>query len=369
MYKLRMALVFCMITMGMSLSAPSWASYFSFAHVFTMTNDSEANEILSFAHDPFQGLVQTGSFDTGGKGTGGGLGNQGGLALSKNHRWLFAVNAGSDSLSVFRVRHGKLHQTAVVDSQGERPVSVTQRGRLVYVLNAGSDSIAGFELNHHGQLQPLADSVRSLSGVGTAPAQIEFTPNGKQLVVTEKATNQIVTFNVDRNGLPGTAVVNDSVGPTPFGFSFDRRGRLLVSEAAGGAEDASSASSYEIQADGSLNVISGAVPSTETAACWLETSHWGNLAFTTNTGSSSVSAYWIGFDGSLYLLDEDGVAASTGDGSAPIDLALNRNGRFMYVLSASNGTISAFWVGFFGNLYPLPGVTGLPTTLNGMVAY
>ena len=51
---------------------------------------------------------------------------------------LLAVNAGSNTLSLFRVARGdKLLLKQVVASGGEFPVSIAVRGDLVYVLNAG----------------------------------------------------------------------------------------------------------------------------------------------------------------------------------------------------------------------------------------
>ncbi len=337
--------------------------------VFTMNNATSGNEVLVFARGDDGGISQVGSVATGGLGSGGGLGNQGGLVLSKNHRWLFAVNAGSDEISVFAVHRDHLQLRDKIHSGGVRPVSLTFDRGLLYVLNAGSDDISGFTLSRHGKLSALPGSTRSLSGTGTAPAQIQFDPNGSILVVTEKATNLIDTFVVDDDGLPGNANSFASVGATPFGFAFDRRGRLVVSEAAGGAPDASSVSSYQVSDDGVVTVIDGAVPTTETAACWVAISDNGRYAYTTNTGSSSLTGYRIARDGSLSLLDADGATGDTGAGSAPIDLAFSGNSRFIYSLSAANGSISAFKVGKNGSLTTIGRIEGIPGSLNGLAAY
>jgi 6-phosphogluconolactonase (cycloisomerase 2 family) len=368
MNHLRKLFILSLLLSLCSLALPARAGSFDTGRVFTMTNAIDGNAILTFSHRPRQGLVQTDSIATGGNGTGSGLGNQGGVILSRHHRWLYAVNAGSDSISVFRVGRNGLTRVETVDSGGIQPVSLTRHGDLLYVLNAGSDSIAGFTVHADGTLTPLPGSVRMLSGTGTGPAQIGFSPWGDTLVVTEKATNLITTFVVDSDGLPGTAVVNPSAGATPFGFAFDRYGHLLVSEAAGGAPDASSVSSYDIAEDGSLVVLAAAVPTTESAACWVETSRNGRYAFTTNAGSSSISAFRAGRDGSLTLTTADGVAASTGAGSAPIDLALSGRGNHLYALSANNGSIAAFRVLGNRRLEPVPGTSGLPTTVNGLAA-
>ena len=166
---------------------------------------ADRNAILMFDRLADGRLVRAGAVSTGGTGTGAGLGNQGGLVLSGNEKWLLAVNAGSNSISVLEVRRRGLRLVEVQPSGGIRPVSVTEHRGLVYVLNAGSDSITGFTLGRDGRLRPLDGSTRSLSGAGTDPAQIAFTPDGDVLVVTEKATNKIVTFEIDRHGLPGDA--------------------------------------------------------------------------------------------------------------------------------------------------------------------
>ena len=181
-----------------------------------------------------------GTVATGGNGTGAGLGSQGALVLDDDR--LFAVNAGSNSLSLLHVgRRGKVRLADVDPSGGARPISVTVHGKFVYVLNAGDAStpanIRGF-LALWGQLVPLPGSTRPLSAAAPDPAQVEFSPNGRQLVVTEKATNMIVTYEV-RRGYASGPNAQPSAGQTPFGFGFDRRGLLIVSEAFGGAPDAS----------------------------------------------------------------------------------------------------------------------------------
>ena len=352
-----------------SVSVPAWAGYFSPSKVFTMTNAVEGNEVLMFTHHPYQGLIPSGQYDTGGTGTGSGLGNQGAVVLSKNGHWLFVVNAGSNSISIFKVGDKSLSLLTTVDSAGERPVSVTQHRNMLFVLNAGSDSIAGFRLHHNGSVALIENSVRNLSGAGVGAAQISFTPWGDGLLVTEKATNLITSFVINDEGVPGEAIVNESAGATPFGFAFDRYGHAIVSEANGGAADASSLSSYRINHNGSLRVLASAVPTTETAACWVVMSANGRTAFTTNAGSSSISAFTAKRSGKLRLTTRDGVAGFTGEGSAPIDMALSENGRFLYTLSAADGSIAAFLVLGNRHLIPLPGVVGLATGMNGLAAF
>lgn len=347
--------------------------------VYTASNGAGGNEILVFDRNERGGLSFARAVSTGGLGTGGGLGNQGGLVLSADGRWLLVVDAGSDELSVFRVHGAELVLTSRTPSGGQRPVSVTVDRDLVYVLNAGgavggADNIAGFRLDRRGRLLPIPGAVQTLSGPNTGPAQIGFTPDGEFLVVTERATDLIAVFSLnggEEDGNEGAARPGrfyPSAGLTPFGFAFDKRGRLHVSEAAGGAADASSVSSYQVKPDGSLEVISAAVPTTETAACWLVITEDGRSAFTTNTGSGTVSAFRIGPDGMLALRDEDGVAADTGAGSAPADAAFSAGSQFFYTRNGGNGTISAFRVNGDGTLTSLSIVGGLPSGANGAAA-
>ena len=141
--------------------------------------------------------------------------------------------------------------------------------------------------------------------------------------MTEKASNLILTYRVQRFGLVSDPVVNVSEGRTPFGFDFSHRGDLLVSEAFGGAADASAASSYSLK-HGQLEVISSSVPTNQTAACWLVVSKNGKYAYTTNTGSSSVTGYKVSHDGSIALFNADGRTGERVPGSRPIDAILAR---------------------------------------------
>lgn len=333
--------------------------------VYVLSNSPAGNAVIRVARSARGELGDVTMFPTGGTGTGGGLGSQGAVVLSENQRWLFAVDAGSNELAVFRIEGDGVELTDHVASGGQMPISVTFRAGLVYVLNAGgAGNISGFTLSPQGQLTPLAGSTQPLSGAGTGGAQIEFTPDARQLVVTEKATNLILTYDVGPNGVASGPTTHPSAGATPFGFAFQGRDRLIVSEAFGGAPDASSLSSYVL--NGGLSVVSAVVPTTETAACWVAVSKNGRFAYTTNTGSNSVTGYAIAQDGSLSILNADGVTAVTGP--VPIDMDFSENGRFLYVLNAGDGSISAYAFESDGSLFPIGGATGLPAGSAGLAA-
>src|SRR3954451_7263260 len=202
--------------------------------VYVSTNATSGNAV-QILHRVGDGSLHAGGLvATGGKGTGAGLGSQGAVTLSTDRNWLFVVNAGSNSLTWFRVTGtGGLVRGGSVWTHGTTPVSVTQSGSLVYVVNSGSGSIAGFRIGPGG-LGFLSGSVRPLSGSGATPAEIAFRPGGGVLAVTEKATSTVDTFHVRSNGRPSAGIFTASSGSTPFGFAFAGP-TMIVSEAVASA--------------------------------------------------------------------------------------------------------------------------------------
>jgi len=338
----------------------------SIGAVYTATNSEQGNEVLIFDRSADGSLYPAAAVETFGLGTGDGLGNQNGIILTPDNQWLYVVNAGSDTISVFKVKPDDLEYVDSFDSGGTRPVSLTVDGDLLYVLNAGGaagaeDTITGFIIEPDGVLMPLAGSTQPLSAPDTSPAQIEFSTDGNVLVVTEKGTHKINTYVVDDDGLAGPPNVFASAGTVPFGFSFGKRNRLYVSEAG-----SNSASSYQVYPDGDLEVISAAVPTGQAGVCWLVVTKNGRHAYTTNAGTGTISGFNIDRDGTLSLLDKDGVTAEAATGV--IDMALSNNSRFLYALSSGAGTIFGFQVGSDGQLTAIDDIV-LPPGANGLAAH
>src|SRR3989441_5036033 len=213
--------------------------------VYALTNRISGNAVAVFRRAADGTLVAAGSVATGGAGTGSGLGSQGALALSDDGRWLFAVNAGSNEVSAFRVGAAGLSLTSRVGSGGTRPISLAVHGSLVYVLNGGGDgNISGFTVGANGVLAAIRGSSRMLSGAAVGPAQVAFSSDGRWLVVTEKTTHQLDLYAVGPDAMATGPTSYASAGGTPFGFGFGHRDELFVSEAAG------SASSYVLGGGG-----------------------------------------------------------------------------------------------------------------------
>jgi 6-phosphogluconolactonase len=335
--------------------------------VYTLSNQA-SNAVVLFDRGHDGGLTQVASFLTGGAGTGAGLGSQG--ALTRSGDLLFAVNAGSDEVSVFRIKRHGLRLVDRLASGGDQPISITVHRRLVYVVNAGgAGNISGFYLTGRDRLVPLFGSTQPLASAGSGPAQIAFQPDGSRLVVTEKAANAIETFEIGRYGRALPGVVHASAGQTPFGFDFAGDDTLVISEAFGGAAGASALSSYDLAGGGFTGVTSSS-PTHQTAACWVVTTRDGRFAYTANTGSGTVTGYAVADGGALSLLDADGITGVTGTDTRPADADLTRGDRFLYVLDSGTGQISGFAVGADGSLEPVSATPagGLPAGTAGLVA-
>jgi 6-phosphogluconolactonase len=317
------------------------------AAVYTITNAASGNGVAYFQTASDGSLRWVATYATGGAGTGAGLGSQGAVALSDDGKLLFAVNAGSNTISEFAVRNDGLDLLRTFPSGGTLPISLTVHKQWLYALDAGSSAITGFKLDGDGRVEAIAGSTQPL--LGTSPAQVSFSPDGSLLVVTEKGSNTIDTFAVDGGGRALPGVSSASAGATPFGFAFDAIGRLFVSEAAG------SASSYTVDAAGA-RVISSALALGQPAPCWLVVTPDGRFAYTANAGGGSISDIAIAPNGSISLAS----TTSLGTGSKPLDEAVSSDGRFLYVLVDGRHTIGAFRIGADGALSALGEAGTLP---------
>lgn len=347
--------------------SPSWAgAQETPGAVYVLTNQT-ANSVMVYARAANGALTLSGSVSTGGTGMGSGpdpLGSQGALVLGRWGRRLLAVNAGSNDVSVFRVEGLGLRLLDREPSVGEMPVSIAVRGSLVYVLNAGgTPNIQGFFIEpSSGRLIHLPHSGRMVAGgSGSGPAEVAFSPDGDVLMVTEKATSLIDTWSLDGDGYASHRMTTDSNGATPFGFTFTRLDVAVVSEAS-----PSALSSYEVDGNGQLELVSGSVTDDQAANCWVVVTKNGRYAFTTNTGTGNISSYSVSHDGSLNLLNA--TAGITGPGTAPIDMALSAGSRYLYVRDGIKGMVDGFHVGPGGNLTPMGSVSGVPAGSQGLAA-
>ena len=347
--------------------------------VFAMSNVTAANRIFVYRRSDDGQLSRVGNVRTRGLGIGTDTDTQGPLRLGPDNRFLYAVNAGSDDISVFAVDGTHLHFVQKIYA-GDEPLSLTLHGDLLYVLNGSvaGNGIRGFKVANNGRLTALPDSFRALSSPIAVPGGIDFSPDGKFILVTHKATNVLLTpmhaidgFTVGADGYASaTPVANASFGVRPFSLAFRNDGKVIAVESFNAAPNRSAASSYNSFPDARLNVISGSVPNNQTDTCWVVVSKDQRFAFTANFGSGTISSYRIDPSGAIALLA--GVAASTGITSQPVDLALSADGKFLFLLLRGLGGVASFQIEANGTLTPRGVVVGgLPVNdgASGLVAY
>lgn len=339
--------------------------------VFVQTNEPTGNRIVVFDRAANGRLSQAGTYATGGNGgiaapgdESDHLASQGSLAYDWRHSLLIAVNAGSDTVSTFKVRGDRLRLTGVVPSGGGFPASVAVSGNLVYVLNSGGPgTLQGFVIRGH-RLRALSGSTRSLGlsntdppNFLTSPGQVGFTPDGGKLIVTTKASgSNIVVYRVQGNGRLSSPVVNASATPVPFAFTFGPGHRLVSGEAM-----QSVVTTYSITGNGTL-AGPQSLSDGQMALCWIVRAR--GYYYVANTASNTLSGYRISRSGQPSLIGTTGVVASTEPG--PIDLVAS--GRFLYGQTGAGGTVDEYLVHRDGTLEKIGVVTGLPVGQEGIAA-
>ena len=314
--------------------------------VFVQTNNPAANAIVAYRRTSNGSLAQAAVYPTGGRGgrevgsVSDPLASQGSLIRSGD--LLLNVNAGSDTVSVFHVQGERLDLEQVVASGGSFPTGIAVHGDLVYVLNAGlTGGVSGYRLSG-SELRPIPGSTRSLGLANatppfflTSPAQVGFTPDGRQLIVTTKTNSTVDVFSVERSGRLSAEPVRNPEAGVPFAFLF-RPGHQLDLLNAG----TSSIAPITVNDDGSISPAGTPVSDGQAAACWIATAR--GFAYVANTGSGTVSQFRIE-DGQVTLVNP--VAASV---PGAIDMAAS--GRYLYAESGATASVDVFAIGENGSL-------------------
>jgi len=332
-------------------------------YVYTESNDAGTNRILIYKKNTDGTLSLQGTTASGGAGTGNLFGSQGALILDDTHSWLYAVNAGSNSVSSFKVNlDGSLTLTNTVTSGGMRPVSVTINKNTLYVVNQVSANINGYKVLE-GNLTAIPSTNLALSAPSADPGQISFHPNGTQLYITERGTDKITSFRVNDQGFASNRTVSTSAGITPFGFDFGR-GYMVVANAHLDLDKLGGVSSYTLSNSGSVSAVNGNVLNNQTAACWAVTTDNGRFAYIANSFSDNISSYYIGPDGTAYLIN----ASAAPTDKRPRDVAIINN-YYIYVLNVTDHTIGSYLRGTLGTLNTNGKVTNVPVWAAGLAAY
>lgn len=324
-------------------------------HVYTNNNTAGQNTISGFDRHADGSLtpIDGTPFAAGGAGIGAPTGSAGALQETQDGRYLLAVDAGSDQISVLRIKHdGSLRLVDLVWSGGRAPISIAVSDHLVYVANegvAGSGSnYTGFRLNEGGRLRAISGSTVALPATAL-PGQVLFSGDGRHLVGTRvgpaAGPSFIDSFVVRADGrltaAPGSPFAAQKIGPFGSAFRPTDPTQLFVSNAHDGA-GAGSVSAYHVTPNGTLQSITGSpFADNQTAPCWVAISHDGAHLFAVNTASSSISSYGIAHSGVLTLL---GSTPLVGSGLRPFDAALDPSDQFLYVIDAGTASINVLKV-------------------------
>jgi 6-phosphogluconolactonase len=343
------------------------------ATVYVMTNDAGENEILTYQQVLGGDFVAKSHVRTGGRGSGGStdpLQSQGSLTLSQDHNLLFAVNAGSGTISSFHLVNGL---PVLIDHEptgGAFPVAVAEHNGTIYVLNAGGNgAIVAFRVDGPGRLHKIQESTVELTALNDGASSISISPDGLTLVVIEKGPNNIATFPIHPDGTLGAVVVNHSVTPGVFSAIFAPNGVLIVSENQPGGTDVSSISSYTIHADGKIQVISQSVPSFGDGNCWNVITPDGKFVYVDNAATSTVAGFSVDTNGTLAPIAGT-ILATEPAGAANLDMSISANGQLLFTLNSGHGNVSVYHINSNGTLTLLGNIDGLPMSagFNGIAA-
>jgi len=334
--------------------------------VFVQTDNTSGNQVVAYDQAGDGSLTQSGVYNTGGVGgvlTGSvvdHLASQGSLAYDREDGLLYAVNAGSNTISVFGVFGDRLALRQVLSSGGSFPVSLAVDRGLVYVLNAEEGgSVQGYAA-FAGRLFPIPGSNRALGLNPTetpqfthTPGQVAFSPDGSQLIVTTKANgSDIDVFGVSPSGrLSKTPVVNSEPGAVPFAVTFDQEGNLVVAEAG-----TNSLASFALGDNGTVEQLDS-VPTGQEATCWVARA--GRHFYVSNAASASISNFQSSEGGQLLTL-----LGNTETDPGTVDAAVSGNSRFLYVQTGGAGVVDEFAIGAQGALTKIAAIT-VPGAVGG----
>ena len=369
--------------------------------LYVMSNQAEENTIIVFKRANDGRLTRIQEVPTGGLGSGPGvlpsflpsgpgpnpLQSQDSLIKTEDGRFLLAVNAGSNEISVLAIKKDGLAVTDKVSSAGVFPVSIAYCRGIVYVINEGAPAtqieepngiptMAGFHLDSAGHLHYIPGSKRVIGDQGSNPGDVAFSPDGSHLIVSEKFSDLIDVFPIQTDGRTGEPIRLPTDNLTPFGMTFAHHRVLAVTYANSFLEDGrrntvprgSTTATYQLEEDGVLVPISRSVPNNQTASCWIRVTPNGRFAYVTSKGTGAISLYSLSPKGELSLIEE--VAADTGQPlSGPIDLAITPDGKYLYVLISFAGAIEGYHIEKDGSLTRITRIDGFPVPTQGIVAF
>jgi 6-phosphogluconolactonase (cycloisomerase 2 family) len=233
---------------------------------------------------------------------------------------------------------------------GAEPVwaAVTPNNQFVYVTNLNGNSVSAFTLNiTNGAMAAVGGSPFP---AGTGPGAVAVDPLGKFAYVANNGSNNVSGYTIGSGGaLTAVAGSPFPAGITPQqGIAVTAAGFVYVSNSG-----SSNVSAYNINSStGALTQLTGGNPSpyaTGSAPISLAMDPGGRFLFAANSNSNNVSAFTVNGDGSLSPVAGSPFAA----GNEPQYLVTDRTGTHLYVVNVVDATVDAYFIASNGVLTPL----------------
>jgi hypothetical protein len=391
---------------------PTPASFVGAVYVGTNNFGELDNFVVAFGQAADGRLTPIGVFTTEGEGRGVIRNAEGPIRLNPlisedsllavDSRYLLVVNAGSNTLTSFRI-NGDFSLTRVGEAAtgGTSPVSIAYHDSLIYVANADADgtftgppdqsgNLSGLRIDlSTGQLTPIANSSRDL---GVRPADVEFTPDGRHLIVSGLNAGsaslaggsraEISSYGVSADGSlsaspQGTAISTqpgNAAGrnlPNPIGIeTFARMGRQFVVATESRTAPASgqpgsfatlqtgSISTWEIGMGGALIarvqdfLLGPSATAGASQAGWIAMAPDTSVFWVSSATGAAIFGFGMSDDGTIGNSDRlyDGAAAMIGapsplaNADGFVDLAVSGDGRYLYQLVGLKGGVNVFEV-------------------------
>ncbi len=323
-------------------------------HVYVNNNSAVHNTVAGFDRWSDGNLtpIAGSPFETGGAGVGSPVGSAGAIQMTANGKYLLAVDAASNDISVLTRPQGWLadaHRHRALERHDAGQHRGPQEPRLRREHGRRRQQLHGVPSSPR-RPDPDRRLHRARSPTTPCRAHVLFSPErqdpGRDASRPDAGPSFIDSFAVGHDGLltaaAGSPYPAQRIGPFGSAFRPHDSSQLFVSNAHDGAL-AGSVSAYNVGKDSTLTPI-GASPfaDNQTAPCWVAVSPDGRYLFAINTGSTTISSYSIAKDGSLSLLGSTPMKSATG--LRPFDAQLDPSGKFLYVVDAGQAKVSVFAV-------------------------
>ena len=335
--------------------------------VYVESNNPACNTILAYhrSKDGSLTMLSGSPFATGGLGISpttdlGPFDSDGNIITNPEHTLLFAVNGGSDSISVFDIADsGALTPVpgSPFPSGGSNPVGLGLKGDLLCVVNKSNNpdhparylpNYTTFRVNPRGRLIAIPRAAIS-EDMGADPTQALPSPLGNLVFGCDFLGGALRSFGIASNGrLAPRAIVAppyyefaDSGAPAlPLGLAVHPTQPLLYV----GFVTINRIGVYRYTAEGALHYVRS-VPDSGSGVCWLLLNKDATRMYASNTGDPSISVYDLTWNPAQPVeIQKIHLRVTPGSNPGGYQFALDPSGKFLQVVAqqfAMTSTVQA----------------------------